>query len=61
MNALLLVSALTFPGAAATACEPARFVPVMSEDGQTVLYWTNATCVYAGSFQGDTPPVEEDE
>lgn len=60
MNTFALLATLAFPGAAATPCDPARFVPVLADDGQTVLYWNNPTCEYGGSNRGEYPVFVED-
>lgn len=31
-------------GAASANCDITQFTPIMSADGQTVLYWNNPTC-----------------
>lgn len=31
-------------GAASANCDITQFTPIMSEDGQRVLYWNNPTC-----------------
>lgn len=49
----------TFPGAEATACDPARFTPVYGADGATVLYWLNPTCPNGqGGMDPDHPAFE---
>lgn len=29
-------------------CDPARYTPILSNDGTRVLYWNNPTCVMPG-------------
>lgn len=45
------IAAIAFPafadapaGASAAPCDITQFTPIMSEDGQRVLYWNNPTC-----------------
>lgn len=52
----------TFPGAEATACDPARFTPVYSGDGATILYWLNPTCPNGqGGMDANHPAFERPE
>lgn len=47
-----LIASIAFPafagapaGASAMQCDINRFTPIMSADGERILYWNNPTCV----------------
>lgn len=42
-------------GAASASCDLDAWSPVMSADGETVLYWNNATCTNPGANESARP------
>lgn len=42
-------------GAESAACNIDAWTPIMSDDGERVLYWNNATCVKSERDMPDEP------
>ncbi len=45
-------------GAASLPCNIDAWTPIMSDDGERVLYWNNATCVKPEHDLTDEPKTE---